>query len=277
MGCALCSNNLNTNFNTISNINSTDIKFNSITESSAFSSNDKSSQRNQKVISLTSSTNNNRSLFIVNKKQKTHNKDKDSNKTLPSISTTYHSVYSLITPSSSMLKLINTARTNPLCFVDKIEQLKQKIYLNNSTHNYYLQIDNQRIILHKGIESFDNCISYLKTLAKQPPLKPLIMKDELKLPFPSHSTSLCIEANFLKNLIMFKTTEIESQFTILDFHYDVCVCDSEISTLLQIVDDTNDNYQRRKNIFNKQAHFVGISDGKLNDSNLCCYYLLFAK
>ena len=97
------------------------------------------------------------------------------------------------------------------------------------------------------------------------------------MPFPSHCSSICIDANYLKNLILLKSSEIEHKYAILDFHYDLCVCDSEISTLLQVIDDTDDNYQRRKNIFNTNAHFIGISEGKLNDNKLSCYYLLFAK
>ena len=277
MGCAVCSNNLNNNAGY--NVNSTDIRFYNNTESSIVSSNDKPIQKNK--FHLHNTVINSRSLFMSNKKQKTHNSvfstNKDSNKTLPSVLTSYHTVSSLMTPCMSMLKIINQARTNPLSLIDKIEHLKHNIYYNKVHHSHYLQVEDQRILLHKGIESFDNCISYLKSLSTQPPVKPLVPKEELKMPFPSHCSSICIEANYLKNLILLKSSEIEPQYTILDFHYDICVCDSEISTLLQIVDDTDDNYQRRKNIFNINAHFIGISEGKLHDNKLSCYYLLFAK
>ena len=48
------------------------------------------------------------------------------------------------------------------------------------------------------------------------------------------------------------------------------------STTIQIIDDTNSNYQRRKNIFNPKARYIGITEGNLWDY-MKCYYLLFAE
>ena len=50
----------------------------------------------------------------------------------------------------------------------------------------------------------------------------------------------------------------------------------ELSVLLQIIDDTNSQFQRRKNIFMKDGKYIGINIGKVNES-LYCYFLVFGK
>ena len=281
MGCAICTSNLN-NINQPSNTTNLDLTSLKLkTNTFSFSNTDLIHTKSTKSTPLNSSSNiiqnstTNKQLFLINKKHPLHNINSlrtniniDCDKPLLSNSSSL--------PANTMLKHINNARTNPLYYIEKIEQLKSKIFYNANTNKHYIQLDEQRFLLNKGIESFDNCISYLKLIAIKPQLKPLIMKDELKLPFPNHCSSICIENGFLRNLLLFKTVETQSTFTIVDFHYDVCVCDSELSVIMQIIDDTDDNYQRRKNIFNAHVQFVGISEGKIKE-NICCYYLLFAK
>ena len=50
----------------------------------------------------------------------------------------------------------------------------------------------------------------------------------------------------------------------------------ELTTLLQIVDDTNSMNQRRNNIFSKSSKYIGINVGKMSNG-LYCFYLLFGK
>ena len=77
-------------------------------------------------------------------------------------------------------------------------------------------------------------------------------------------------------ILKFKTEENRDKFSIIDFHYDICYDNIELSVILQIIDDTNSNYQRRKNIFNPKARYIGITEGNLWDY-MKCYYLLFAE
>lgn len=188
------------------------------------------------------------------------------------------STLSGIFPSTAMLREINQARTDPLSYIPKIEQLKQFVVTKNN--HCFLLINNPNHIninLKKGIETFDNCIEFLKQLSRQEfKLSPLIMKEELKIPFPINSPEICTNQDYIRNIIQFKTEENRDHFKIIDFHYDICYNNVEVSTLLQIIDDTNSNYQRRKNIFNPTAKFIGISEGTIFD-NMRCYYLLFAE
>ena len=180
-------------------------------------------------------------------------------------------------PSNKMLKEINFARTKPLEYINTIEKYKNniislngKIYLKNDDNNQYLKLE-------KGKENFDNCIEFLKKKSEEKiSLNPLIMSEDLKLPFPSSCPENCISPSYLKSVIIFKTSEIGNKIEILDFHYDISSNnDIEISTMMQIVDDTNDcSFQRRKNIFNPKAKFIGITQGNINE-HLSCYYLMF--
>ena len=180
-------------------------------------------------------------------------------------------------PSTAMLREINKARTNPLSYIDKIEQLKKCIVTKNN-HSFLLIKNKNKINinLNKGVQSFNNCVAYLRTLSTKPKLSPLVMKEELKVPFPINSPELCVNKDYIRNVIVFKTEENRDKFSIIDFHYDICYDNIELSVILQIIDDTNSNYQRRKNIFNPKARYIGITEGNLWDY-MKCYYLLFAE
>jgi hypothetical protein len=183
-----------------------------------------------------------------------------------------------ILPSLGLLNEINKARTNPLSFITKIQKLKKYIVMkNNKTFLYLYNNPHLSINLDQGISSFDNCIEFLMQISKQtPPLKPLIMKEELKIPFPLNTPDICVNKDYLQKVLLSKTEENCGKLSIVDFHYDICVGDVGISALMQIIDDTGSNYQRRKNIFNSKTKYVGISEGIISQ-NMFCYYLLFAE
>lgn len=181
-------------------------------------------------------------------------------------------------PSTQMLREINLARTDPLLYIEKVKHLKDKI--KQIQKKNFLSVDdsnNLSLKLNKGQECFDNCIAFLEEVAKRKKkLSPLVMNENLKVPFPVQSPLLCVDKEYIKNIILFKTGEQESKMNIIDFHYDVCFSDPELSTLMQIIDDTNSHFQRRKNIFNPKAKYIGISEGSIKPG-LSCYYLMFAE
>ena len=141
-------------------------------------------------------------------------------------------------------------------------------------HSYLYINEKIKINLYKGITAFDDCIIFLKKIAERKKrLAPLVMKEELKIPFPVNSKEKCVDREFIGNVLQFKTEENKDEFNIIDFHYDIGYDDVKVSTMLQVVDDSN--CQRRKNIFNEKAKFVGITEGSISDS-IKCFYLLFA-
>lgn len=182
-------------------------------------------------------------------------------------------------PTTEMLREINNAREHPLLFVDKLNDFKKKIQEKNG--QFFLNFKDKfgktkYFKIKNGFKAVDNCIEFLEKLSKEnKTLNKLIMKEELKLPMPVGKTTKCVDKEYIRGILNFKTIDLDKKYSIIDFHYDLCIPDPNISVLMQIIDDTNDNYQRRKNIFNPNAKFIGISEGEFN-SSLQCYYLLFA-
>lgn len=75
-------------------------------------------------------------------------------------------------------------RTEPLKYISTIEKYKMNIKTNNE--HFYLYINEKiKINLYKGISAFDDFINFLKKFAeRKKKLMPLVMKEELKIPFP---------------------------------------------------------------------------------------------
>ena len=48
-----------------------------------------------------------------------------------------------------------------------------------------------------------------------------------------------------------------------------------LSTIVQVVDDSDSQYQRRGNIMSENVKYVGISYGEIK-KGVFCFYLLFA-
>ena len=183
-----------------------------------------------------------------------------------------------------MLNEINLSREFPKKIPEKIEKYINNIG-KNSKNEYYIKVDNyNKIKLFKGIETIQDCKNYLQKLKEFPPLE---LKYELTFPFPGnkdYSNNLniinleeAINENYLTQTLKNLSDDLKSKnIEIVNFHYDIMNYNIELSVLLQIIDDTNSQFQRRKNIFIKDAKYIGINVGRINES-LFCYYLSFGK
>ena len=67
---------------------------------------------------------------------------------------------SLITMEKKLFELINDLRENPKSFIDKVEEYKKKLQINNNS--YYIVIEDNIFQFRKGPEDFDECINFLK-------------------------------------------------------------------------------------------------------------------
>ena len=185
-----------------------------------------------------------------------------------------------------MLNEINFSRKNPKKIIQRIDKYKTNIH-KNSKNEYYIKVDiYNKIKLFKGIEIFENCKNYLNNIKEI--LSPFELKNELTFPFPTLRDS----NNIIINTISFEEAMNEKYLTdtlkklknelvlknidLINFHYDIMNSNIELSVLLQIIDDTNSQFQRRKNIFMKEGKYIGINIGKINES-LYCYFLVFGK
>ncbi len=181
--------------------------------------------------------------------------------------------------SFQLLQQINIIRTNPLSYIDIINKYKDKIIQKNN--KFYLNVKkchNTLITLEKGEIAFNECI---KKLYLQPSLEPIELNNKLKLDvnIPLNNENISIDyytsLEFMKKIIENKLKLLDDNFEIIGFHYDKSLNDPELSAVLQLIDDTGDDYSRRKNILNKKVKYVGISVVNLKE-NVYCYYLLFA-
>ena len=178
-----------------------------------------------------------------------------------------------------MIIEINNIRNNPQSLIPKIEKYKSKI--SNCGNQIFIIIDREnKLKLSKGKIIFESCKSYLE---KKKSVSSLYLKNELTFPFPENGENSemkledCISEKYLTpTLIKIKNNILKYNIEINDFHYDIMNSNIELSVLLQIVDDTNSMFQRRKNIFNKNNKYIGLNIGKI-EGGLFCYYLLFGK
>ncbi len=181
--------------------------------------------------------------------------------------------------SFSLYELINKTRTNPKSFIDTIKIWKEKIVYKNN--QYLLPISNEIYIsLNKGVNAFDECITYLNQLE---PMNSLIMKEELSINIEENIKENYEESNytsfsFLEKVIKIKKKELEKnnkKYKISGFHYDKSCDNPECSLVLQIVDDNMGDLSRRKNLLNPYFTYIGITTVIIKE-NVFCYYCLFA-
>ena len=176
-----------------------------------------------------------------------------------------------------MFNEINLIRTNPEIIIEKIN--KYLPFIISIDKEFFIQVDkNNKIKLKKGKITFEECKSYV---SKKKSLQPLILKKELTFPFPGNFNENInddfIKQNYLTSTLnQIKPNLNEKNIDLVNFHYDIMNSNIELSTLLQVVDDTNFMNQRRNNIFSKSSKYIGINVGKMNNG-LYCFYLLFGK
>ena len=181
--------------------------------------------------------------------------------------------------SFSLYELINKTRTNPKSFIDTIKIWKEKIIYKNN--QYLLPISNEIYIsLNKGVNAFDECITYLNQLE---PMNSLIMKEELSINIEdnikeNYEESKYTSFSFFEKVIKIKKKELEKnnkKYKISGFHYDKSCDNPECSLVLQIVDDNMGDLSRRKNLLNPYFTYIGITTVIIKE-NVFCYYCLFA-
>ena len=232
------------------------------------------------------STRNLNYLFLLNQKSNDKKPTSDSRISSNQIISTFNilkteDINYLETMRESMFKEINLIRLNPQIIEKKIN--KYYPFITTKQKDSFIQVDkNNRIKLNKGYNAFESCKNII---SKKRPLTPLNLRNELTFPFPELSNKYLIDSQYneyIKESYLTTTLQslkehlFEKNIEIVNFHYDIMNSNTELSVILQIVDDTNSLLQRRNNIFNKSSQYIGINIGKI-DNGLYCYYLLFGK
>lgn len=173
-----------------------------------------------------------------------------------------------------MLNEINSVRLTPKNYSVKLKNLIPMIKGSTANNKIFLIYDDDvKIELKKGVTAFKSCIEYLNN-RNNIALEPIEFVEDLVIPFPHHNSKLCLDKNYISKCIDDIREKIKNKYEIFDFQYDISP-NPVLSTIIQVVDDTNANFQRRNNILSESVKYVGISYGEVK-KGIYCFYLLFA-
>ena len=103
-------------------------------------------------------------------------------------------------------------------------------------------------------------------------MNPIRLVDDLAIPFPINNPKQCLNKEYIGECI--ERIKSKVQYEIYDFQYDISP-NPVLSTIVQVVDDSDSQYQRRGNIMSENVKYVGISYGEIK-KGVFCFYLLFA-
>lgn len=179
--------------------------------------------------------------------------------------------------NDDIILLLNKTRKHPNSLTDTIMKHIELINDNNE-----LVVEKEigkeiKISLFKGKEEFKEVCNQLNSINSMSELEynsifNIDITDFSSLIDSNNSINIDILSSFYgKHYAKLK----QNGYDITGFHYDISP-DSEISIILQLVDDNNSHGQRRKNLLNKESKFIGISS-YIIDNYLICSFLTFGK
>ena len=165
-----------------------------------------------------------------------------------------------------LFEKINEIRTNPESFINIISESKKNIIKTNE--NFYYKYNDTQILLRKGEKSFNDAIEYLRNLKNMDKLE---LDINLFIPLPTDKKKLK-DKHYLNNMVVNK---IRNGIRIKCFWS----CDiniKEICLLKMILDENNENKEKRNSLLNKNMKKIGISCFEIDKYNVC-YILLSDK
>ncbi len=167
-----------------------------------------------------------------------------------------------------LVKELNIIRTKPQNYLKKIEYFEQfiRIQENNSVIFEY----ESKVYQISSTESFEELTNLIDSSTSLPPLE---MRDELVIILPS-DPSLIQSYDYMANQFVTKKLGLSNKYNFFTFHYDINTRNAELSAFFQLLDDSNINRQRRKNLLNQNYDSIGVSVSKIGSDKYCCYVVL---
>ena len=160
---------------------------------------------------------------------------------------------------------LNNIRQNPQNYIDLITKSESNILKDKKNRLIYKS--KVKVALNKGLPSFEETINFLKNLQ---PMNRLYYLPKLTVDIPTTEEEIK-DKNYLKAKVGEK---IEEGINIKSYWRDI-INDAETSFLLMIVDDTGMKPgMKRKNIFDSNMKFIGISSISINKYFAC--YIVFS-
>ena len=149
----------------------------------------------------------------------------------------------------TLLSEINSVRTSPSEYANKLKQLLSNIIIENSTC-FFVYNNKEKIVLQKGTHTFIEAIDYLKSLS---PMNKLNWNDELKV----RMTNVNKKISSIGNLILEKRTELLAKYDAIMFNLDI-FSDPVLSVIFQITDEAF-YHQRRNALLNKKFKMFAVT------------------
>jgi hypothetical protein len=173
-------------------------------------------------------------------------------------------------PVEQFLNAINSLRTEPKVWADKIEAAISNITIKNGKKSF--KSGKSSVAIVKGEEAFKNMASKLRTMS---PLQPLEFKQELVFELPGNADEYKAAMPVIQNQL--GNIRKSGKFTEVKYFFDIAIKDPETSILLQAVDD-NESFkgQRSEILLRNDIKYVGVSIFNQPDKKFAVY-LCYAK
>jgi len=159
---------------------------------------------------------------------------------------------------------INKLRVNPQSYIKTLEDCKKNIIKDK--HGRLIYNNEIKILLRKGEEAFNDAINFLKKLK---PMNNLIFNPYIVIDLPKNEDDIKNKKD-----IFTKAENMINEGIIIKSFWRNVIKDPELSLLMLIVDDTGDNYAKRRNdIFDRNMKYIGINSIEIN-KNFLSYFSL---
>ena len=183
----------------------------------------------------------------------------------------YQNLDASMEPSDNFSKIlfnkINQIRAKPQSYVKVIENAKKNIIKDKRGRLIFNS--NIKIALTRGEEAFDEAIAFLKTLK---PIDNLIFNPYLLVEMPKTENEIKYKSD-----LRYKVENMINKGIIIKSFWRDVVKDPDISLLMMIVDDIGEKSgMRRKDLFDPNMKYIGISSVEINGS-FVCYITLCTK
>ena len=162
----------------------------------------------------------------------------------------------------TLLKIINIIRTQPQLYAEKVDYAVRYIKIENQIINDKITGQKQtiekpifkkkvKVALNKGESVFYETSKRLREMISIPPLE---MNNNLLINLPNTKKEI------YDNKYLIKQAEKIKQKSSLEFFYKDLIKDPNISALLMVVDDTEKNdFKKREVLLNPDLKYVGIN------------------
>ncbi len=174
------------------------------------------------------------------------------------------------------VKELNACRLNPPSYASLVEKHMQYIVPNEDQNAknkaFYVREGMPKISLLRGEEAFKE---FAEKLRNMEPLSKLEYRSNLQIEIPQESSNWASKSTIADSVNKVKQEMKEVHcYKNFNFHFDIGSPFSEVSFVLQLVDDTPFKGSRSRNILNPTFQYLGISSQKVKNKH--CGYYLFA-